>query len=124
MNLAGQYNITDTHRQNLKSLRSRIWDLKELFPNVDTTAEENARQINCHQRFVEDFAKQDQWLLEHSIRNRKVHRERRQRCFIFQLINLISGIWGTYNGIYTHQQLDQLHRDLTKVSNTKTDYSP
>ena len=28
MNLAGQCNITDTHRQNLKSLRSRIQDLK------------------------------------------------------------------------------------------------
>ena len=82
---------------------------------MDTTTEENARQINCHQRFVEDFEKQDQWLLEHSIRNRKVHRERRQRCFIFQLVNLISGIWGTYNGIYTRQQLDQLHKDLTKV---------
>ena len=34
MNLAGLYNITNTHRQNLKSLRSRIGDLKELFPNV------------------------------------------------------------------------------------------
>ena len=49
------------------------------------------------------------------MRNRKVRRERRQCCFVFQLVNLISGIWGTYNGIYTHQQLDQLHRDLTKV---------
>ena len=49
------------------------------------------------------------------MRNRKVHRERRQCCFVFQLVNLISGIWGTYNGIYTHQQLDQLRRDLTKV---------
>ena len=49
------------------------------------------------------------------MRNRKVRRERRQRCFIFQLVSLISGIWGTYNGIYTCQQLDQLHKDLTKV---------
>ena len=32
MNLAGQYNITNTHCQNLKSLKSRIRDLKELFP--------------------------------------------------------------------------------------------
>ena len=46
------------------------------------------------------------------MRNRKIRRERR---FVFQLVNLISGIWGTYNGIYTHQQLDQLRRDLTKV---------
>ena len=60
MNLAGQYNITNTHRQNLKSLRSRIRDLKELFPNVDATAEENACQINHQKRFVEDFEKQDQ----------------------------------------------------------------
>ena len=43
MNLAGQCNITDMHRQNLKSLRSRIRDLKELFPNVDATTEENAK---------------------------------------------------------------------------------
>ena len=43
MNLAGQYNITDMHRQNLKSLRSRIRDLKELFPNVDATTKENAK---------------------------------------------------------------------------------
>ena len=60
MNLSGQYNITNTHRQNLKSIRSRIRDLRELFPNVDATAEENARQINHHQWFVEDFEKQDQ----------------------------------------------------------------
>ena len=46
------------------------------------------------------------------MRNRKIRRECR---FVFQLVNLISGIWGTYNGIYTHQQLDQLHRDLTNV---------
>ena len=36
-------------------------------------------------------------------------------CFVFQLASLISGVWGTYNGIYTHQQLDQLHSDLTNV---------
>ena len=36
-------------------------------------------------------------------------------CFVFQLASLISGVWGTYNGIYTHQQLDQLHGDLTNV---------
>ena len=70
MNLAGQYNITDTHRQNLKSLRSRIRDLKELFPNVDETAEENVRQLNRHQWFVKDFEKQDQQLLKRSMRNR------------------------------------------------------
>ena len=46
------------------------------------------------------------------MRNRKIRRECR---FVFQLVNLISGIWGTYNGIYTCQQLDQLCRDLTKV---------
>ena len=46
MNLAGQYNITNMHRQNLKSIRSRIRDLRELFPNVDATAEENARQLS------------------------------------------------------------------------------
>ena len=39
----------------------------------------------------------------------------RQRRFAFQLVSLISGIWGTYNGIYTRQQLDQLRRDLSKV---------
>ena len=60
MNLAGQYNITNTHRQNLKSLKSRIQDLKEFFPNVDATPKENACQINHHQRFVEVFKKQDQ----------------------------------------------------------------
>ena len=49
------------------------------------------------------------------MRNCKICRERRQSHFVFQLVNLISGIWGTYNGIYTHQQLDQLRRDLTKV---------
>ena len=52
---------------------------------------------------------------QHSVRNRKIRPERRQRRFVFQLVNLISEIWGTYNGIYTCQQLDQLHRDLTKV---------
>ena len=82
---------------------------------MDATAEETALQINCHQQFVEDFEKQDQQLLKCSMRNRKIHRERHQCRFIFQLVNLISGIWGTYNGIYTRQQLDQLHRDLTKV---------
>ena len=112
MNLTGQYNITNTHRQNLKSLRSRIRDLKELFLNVDATTEENARQINHHQRFIEDFEKQDQRLLKRSLRNRKV---RCERHFVFQLVNLISGIWGTYNGIYIRQQLDQLRRDLTKA---------
>ena len=49
------------------------------------------------------------------MRNRKIRCEHRQHLFVFQLVNLISGIWGTYNGIYTRQQLDQLHRDLTKV---------
>jgi len=49
------------------------------------------------------------------LRNRKIRRERRQRRFAFQLVSLISGIWGTYNGIYTRQQLDQLRRDLSKV---------
>ena len=82
---------------------------------MDATAEETALQINCHQQFVEDFEKQDQQLLKCSMRNRKIHRERHQCRFIFQLVNLISGIWGTYNGIYTRQQLDQLRRDLTKV---------
>ena len=115
MNLTGQYNITNTHRQNLKSLRSRIRDLKELFPNVDASAEENARQINRHQWFVEDFEKQDQQLLRRSVRNHKIRSKHRQHHFVFQLVNLISGIWGTYNGIYTCQQLDQLCRDLTKV---------
>ena len=115
MNLAGQYNITDTHRQNLKSLRSRFQDLEELFPNVDGTAEEKARLINRHQWFIEDFERQDQQLLKLSMRNRKICHECRQRHFVFQLVNLISGIWGTYNGIYTRQQLDQLRRDLTKV---------
>ena len=86
-----------------------------MFPNVDATTEENARQINRHQRFIEDFEKQDQRLLKCSVRNHKICRERRQRRFVFQLVNLISGIWGTYNGIYTCQQLDQLCRDLTKV---------
>ena len=81
---------------------------------MDATAEENARQINHHQRFVKDFEKQHQRLLKRSVRNRKIRHEYRQRRFIFQLVNL-SGIWGTYNGIYTRQQLDQLHRDLTKV---------
>ena len=46
------------------------------------------------------------------MRNRKIRRECR---FVFQLVNLISGIWGTYNGIYIRQQLDQLRRDLTKA---------
>ena len=115
MNLAGQYNITNTHCQNLKSLRSRIGDLKELFPNVDATAKENACQINHHQRFIKDFEKQDQRLLKRSVRNPAVCCVRRQHRFVFQLVNLISGIWGTYNGIYTRQQLEQLRRDLTKV---------
>ena len=115
MNLAGQYNITNTHRQNLKSIRSRIRDLRELFPNVDITPEENARQTNRFRRFQENFDAQDRRLLKRSVKNRKVRRERRQRRFAFQLVSLISGIWGTYNGIYTRQQLDQLRRDLSKV---------
>ena len=115
MNLAGQYNITNTHRQNLKSIRSRIRDLRELFPNVDMTPEENARQVNRFRRFQENFDAQDRRLLKRSLRNRKIRRERRQRRFAFQLVSLISGIWGTYNGIYTCQQLDQLRRDLSKV---------
>ena len=49
-----------------------------------------------------------------------MRRIRRQHRFVFQLVNLISGVWGIYNGIYTRQQLDQLHRDLTKVE----DYLP
>ena len=49
------------------------------------------------------------------MRNCKVHCERIQCCFVFQLVNLISGVWGTYNGIYTRQQLDQLGRELSKV---------
>ena len=53
------------------------------------------------------------------MRNRKIRREHRQHLFVFQLVNLISGIWGTYNGIYTGQQLDQLCRDLTKVEEHK-----
>ena len=110
MNLAGQYNITNTHCQNLKSIRSRIRDLRELFPNVDATAEENARQLNRFRRFIIAFR-----LLKQSLKSRKFRRERRQRRFAFQLVSLISGIWGTYNGIYTRQQLDQLRRDLSKV---------
>ena len=82
---------------------------------MDATAEENARQINCPQWFVKDFERQDQRLLKRSMRNRNIRRDCHQRHFVFQLVNLISGIWGTYNGIYTRQQLDQLHRDLTKV---------
>ena len=82
---------------------------------MEATAEENACQINHHQRFVKYFEKQDHRLLKRSVRNRKIRCERCQCRFVFQLVNLISGIWGTYNGIYTHQQLDQLHRDLTKV---------
>ena len=53
------------------------------------------------------------------MRNRKIRREHRQHLFVFQLVNLISGIWGTYNGIYTGQQLDQLCRELTKVEEHK-----
>ena len=115
VNLAGQYNITSTHRQNLKSVRSRIRDLRELFPNVDSTPEENARQINRLRRFIDAFDAQDRRLLKRSVNNRHIRRVRRQRRFVFQLVNLISGIWGTYNGIYTRQQLDQLRRDLSKV---------
>ena len=115
VNLAGQYNITSTHRQNLKSVRSRIRDLRELFPNVDSTPEENARQINRLRRFIDAFDAQDRRLLKRSVKNRHIRRVRRQRRFVFQLVNLISGIWGTYNGIYTRQQLDQLRRDLSKV---------
>ena len=82
---------------------------------MDSTAEENDLLINHHQWFVEDFEKQDQQLLKRSMRNPGVCRVRCQSHFVFQLVNLISGIWGTYNEIYTRQQLDQLHRDLTKV---------
>ena len=49
------------------------------------------------------------------MKSRKIRRERCQRRFAFQLVSLISGIWGTYNGIYTPQQMDQLRRDLSKV---------
>ena len=73
---------------------------------MDATAKENACQINRHQRCIKDFEKQDQRLLKRSMRNRKVCRERHQHRFVFQLVNLI-------NGIYTRQQLDQLRRDLT-----------
>ena len=57
INMAGQYNVTNTHCLNLKSLLSRIQDLKELFPNVDANAEETTCQLNHHQQFIEDFKK-------------------------------------------------------------------
>ena len=95
MNLAGQYNITNTHCQNLKSNRSRIRYLRELFPNVGATAEENARQLSRFRRFIKAFDAQDRRLLKRSLKNRKIRRERRQRRFAFQLVSLISGIWGT-----------------------------
>ena len=52
---------------------------------------------------MENFDAQDRRLLKRSLRNRKIRRERRQRRFAFQLVSLISGIWGTYNGIYTRR---------------------
>ena len=51
INMAGQYNVTNTHIQNMKSHRSRIQDLLELFPNVDATPEETAH----HKWFIKTF---------------------------------------------------------------------
>ena len=59
INMAGQYNVTTTHCQNLKSLRSQVRDLLELFLNVDVTPEEIMCQNNCHKWFVKDFIKED-----------------------------------------------------------------
>ena len=111
INMAGQYNVTNTHIQNMKSHRSRIQDLLELFPNVDATPEETAH----HKRFIKTFLWEDEWLLKLSVWICSVCALHQCCCFVFQLASLISGVWGTYNGIYTHQQLDQLHRDLTNV---------
>ena len=115
INMAGQNNVTNTHHKNMKSLRSWIHDLLELFPNVDATPKETACQYNPHKRFINDFLKEDPQLLKLAIQRCSVHALCQCCPFVFQLASLISGVWGTYNGIYTHQQLDQLHRDLTNV---------
>ena len=60
INMAGQYNISNTHCQNMKLLRSKIPDLMELLPNVDATREENAIQYNCHKWFVKTFLQEDE----------------------------------------------------------------
>ena len=115
INMAGQNNVTNTHHKNMKSLRSWIHDLLELFPNVDATPKETACQYNPHKRFINDFLKEDPQLLKLAIQRCSVHALCQCCPFVFQLASLISGVWGTYNGIYTHQQLDQLHTDLTNV---------
>ena len=64
---------------------------------------------------LKDFLEEDAQLLKPAVKAPSVHDLQRHHHFIFQLASLFSGVWGTYNGIYTRQQWDQLHRDLTNV---------
>ena len=110
INMAGQFNITNTHCQNLKSLQSQIKNLLELFSNVDATPEDYAHPLNHHKWFGDALLQEGAQLLKISVNCLSVHAHSQHCRFIFGLASLTSRICGIYNGIYTRQQLHHLYK--------------